>query len=213
MNSQERFEIKKKRNFSDLNKKEKITLFVQIIVVFGVLIFIVSATGFIPEELKSAKRNNNSEVFDPVSNDTNLSLTRPSRISIDKIGVDSVVELPNSPNINILDQSLEKGAVHYPGSGTIEKGNIFIFGHSTNWKIVKNPSYKTFNNLHKLVSGDEIKLEANGEEYIYVVDTVTLVNESEALVDLDTTEQKLTISTCNSFGEKQERWVVEAYRI
>jgi LPXTG-site transpeptidase (sortase) family protein len=214
MNNQEQFKIKKKRKLSDLNKKEKITLFLQIVGVFGVFAFIIYSVGFLPDELKGPEKESASEVSESnVDIEENLSSTRPSRIYIDKIGVDSNIELPNSQNIDVLDESLKKGAVHYPGSGSLEQGNIFIFGHSTNWKIVKNQSYKTFNNLEKLVPGDEIKLEADGVEYKYIVDSVILANESDALVNLDTTEQKLTISTCNSFGERQERWVVEAYRI
>lgn len=224
MSSQPQFKIKKKRKFSDLSKSEKYSIMFQILIIFLVFASIIYFTGFVPNELKSSQKEDDIEIFDPVDNidtqdeeyskDNEVSTyTRPTHISIDKIGVNSVIETPNSPNIDVLDQSLQKGAVHYPGSGSIEQGNIFIFGHSTNWKIVKNQAYKTFNGLENLEPGDEIVLESDGEKYVYVVDNVTLANESEALVDLNTTEQKLTISTCNSFGEKQERWVVEAYRV
>lgn len=209
MNSQAPFKIKKKERFLDLKTKEKTFLVLQIIGIFIVFTSIIFITGLIPKELKES----NIEIFDNLEEDLKYTTyTRPSYISIEKIGVDSVIELPNTQNIEILDQSLQKGAVHYPGSGGIEKGNIFIFGHSTNWKIVKNQAYKTFNDLDKLEKGDEIILEADGKKYTYLVDTVNLVNESESLVNLDTIEKKLTISTCNSFGDKQERWVVEAYR-
>jgi len=220
MNSQPQFKIKKKRGFSDLNNNEKSSLVLQILVIFVVFASVIYATGFLPDELKSPEEEPDVEIFDPGDSVEpikealeEIGYTRPSRISIEKIEVDSVIELPNTQNIQSLDQSLQKGAVHYPGSGSIEQGNIFIFGHSTNWKIVKNQAYKTFNGLEKLEKGDEIILEADGNKYTYLVDTVVLANESDALVNLDTTEQKLTISTCNSFGAKQERWVVEAYRV
>lgn len=139
-----------------------------------------------------------------------LTATRPDHIVIDKIDVDSVIKQPVDPNIHVLDEALQEGAVHYPGSGTLERGNMFIFGHSTNWPIVQNQAYKTFNNLEDLVLGDEIKVQADGKEYVYIVQTVELVDESAAFVDLSQSQRMLTISTCNSFGKKQDRWVVQA---
>jgi LPXTG-site transpeptidase (sortase) family protein len=140
----------------------------------------------------------------------NENYTRPDNISIPKIGVNSQIEQPNSRQVSILDQYLSRGAVHYPGSGSIESGNIFLFGHSTGFQVVQNQAYKTFNGLNELVSGDEIILEADGKTYIYSVNSVTLVDEDEALVKFDNTARTLTISTCNSFGAMEERWVVQA---
>jgi LPXTG-site transpeptidase (sortase) family protein len=61
-----------------------------------------------------------------------------------------------------------------------------------------------------LVAGDEIEIESNGRTFIYKVQKVTLLDESAAFVDFSKTDQMLTLSTCNTFGQKQERWVVEA---
>jgi sortase (surface protein transpeptidase) len=91
--------------------------------------------------------------------------TVPDRIIIEKIGIDTKVIKPSAINVSILDEVLKQGAVYYPGSGTVEKGNIFVFGHSTNWPVVKNPAYKTFNGLDKLKSGDEIIVEAENKNF------------------------------------------------
>lgn len=136
--------------------------------------------------------------------------TKPTYISIPKIDVSSQILQPNSQRVDVLDAALQQGAVYYPGSGTIEGGNIFLFGHSTNWAIVQNQAYKTFNDLDKLVVGDEIQLKANGKTYIYSVEKVQLVDANQAFIDLSKPGRRLTISTCNTFGEKSERWVVDA---
>ena len=213
MSSQPPIKIKKKRGFFDMDRKEKVSFMLQILGIFGIFVAIVYVTGYVPEELKVEREVNVEKVEEIPEEVANTRYIRPDHISIDKIGVDSIIEQPDSQNVAILDESLKKGAVHYPGSGGVESGNIFLFGHSTNWKVVQNQAYKTFNDLNELENGDEIVLEADGVDYIYKVDNVKLVDESDALVDLSTTEQKLTISTCNSFGAKQERWVVEAYRV
>jgi LPXTG-site transpeptidase (sortase) family protein len=136
--------------------------------------------------------------------------TFPDRIVIDKVGINTTVENPQTRDVQVLDQYLTRGAVYYPGSGTIEQGNMFVFGHSTGLSVVQNQAYKTFNNLNKLISGDEIRVEADGRTYIYTVEKVSLLNEDEALITFDNSRRKLTLSTCNTFGAKQERWVVEA---
>ncbi len=88
---------------------------------------------------------------------------------------------------------------------------MFLFGHSTNWQVVQNQAYKTFNGLEKLVRGDTITIWGeDGEQYTYTVERVSLLDDDDAFVDFATEGRRLTLATCNTFGEKQERWVVEA---
>lgn len=181
--------------------------------VFSISFLILAVVGLSPESITPTPIKHNQEVVSNLSEVIDInsnSYTRPDRIIIDKVGIDSVINKPNTGDVAILDQALLSGAVHYPGSGSIERGNMFLFGHSTNWKVVQNQAYKTFNNLQELEIGDEIEIVANGETYIYRVNSVILVDEDDALVEFDSSNRSLTISTCNTFGEKQERWVVNA---
>jgi LPXTG-site transpeptidase (sortase) family protein len=174
------------------------------VVTFSILYFV----GLVPETFKINNYQSDDQVIS--ENIDSNSKTRPDKIIIPEIGVDTIIEQPNTVDVAVLDEFLKKGAVHYPGSGSIEKGNMFIFGHSTNWQVVQNQAYKTFNDLDQLVKGDEIQIVADEKTYIYKVNSVKLVDESEALVKFDNSQRTLTISTCNTFGKKQERWVVEA---
>lgn len=205
-----------------MTAKEWANIIVQFVAVFFITFVILYVFGLVPKELVQVANNDTQptnnydqyETYDEGDNDvTEVGLdtyTRPEKITIDKIGVSSVIQAPTSNDIPTLDAALNQGAVHYPGSGSVEQGNIFLFGHSTGFRVVQNQAYKTFNDLNKLIVGDEIELEADGKTYIYSVETVTLVDENEAFVDLSKEGRRLTISTCNSFGTKQERWVVEA---
>lgn len=203
-----------------MNTKDYLIIAVITLVIFSATYFVLAWMGFIPEQFKGSEVNressveNNFEYTEENSNNLNDTangqILYPDRIVIPKIGVDSDVQKPQSQDVAVLDQALTKGAVYYPGSGTISNGNMFIFGHSTNWKVVNNPAYKTFNDLDKLNVGDEINIESNGKTFIYKVKKVTLVDEEEALVSFNKTGKTLTISTCNTFGAKQERWVVDA---
>jgi len=198
------------------NNKTGIFVFTGVVVfVFATTFIVLLIFGLVPKSLQFFKPALNGGVTRGVIanlDDINVSLdaTRPDRITIEKIGVDAIISQPNTRDVNVLDQFLTKGAVHYPGSGSIENGNLFIFAHSTGFQIVNNQAYKTFNNLDKLVRGDIITIKAKGRSYLYKVTSVRLVDNSRALVEFNNLSRTLTLSTCNTFGAKQERWVVEA---
>jgi len=215
----ETFVLKKKRGFFDMNYREKLVFLTQILGVFVVVVIILFALGLAPKQWSLTKEDvvispeTNNQVnqgFSDKNVTPNTIYTRPTRIYIPSVDIDTVITQPETSNVAVLDQFLQKGAVHYPGSGSVEGGNMFIFGHSTNWAIVRNDAYKTFNGLENLVQGSEIFVESGGKTHVYEVEYIELVDENEALIDLSGSAKKLTISTCNSFGEKQERWVAHA---
>ncbi|HEY4495887.1 MAG TPA: sortase [Candidatus Paceibacterota bacterium] len=136
---------------------------------------------------------------------------QPVRLLIEKISVNVSVENPQSRDTTILDNALLKGVVHYPGSGSLESNtNMFLFGHSTNWAVVNNQAFKSLNRLNELQLGDEIKLFSDKKEYRYQVIKVELVDQNEALVKFETGKRKLTLSTCDTFGKRTNRFVVTA---
>lgn len=137
--------------------------------------------------------------------------SEPVRIVIDTIGIDTPIENPEATDITTLDTALTRGAVHYPGSGNLEDtSNMFLFGHSSQLPVVHNQAYRAFNDLGKLVEGDLIRVQSETREYHYRVESVEQVRADEAWVEFDSDEKKLTLSTCNNFGSKQDRFVVEA---
>lgn len=134
----------------------------------------------------------------------------PSRLVIPSIQVDTEVVVPRNTSVEVLDNDLTKGPVYYPGSGTINSGNMFIFGHSTGYKVVINKAYKVFNDLKNLNKGDFVYIESEGKKFSYKVRSVDKVDKDETLVTFDTKAHLLTLSTCNSFGSKSDRYVVVA---
>ncbi len=134
----------------------------------------------------------------------------PMRIVATSISLDTAVVRPASANYTLLNNALLKGAVYYPGSGIAGKGNMFVFGHSTSYQYVNNKAYQIFNNIKNLEEGDEIKVYGTNKIYIYKVREVKLVNAEKELVEFSSGSNMLTLSTCNSFGQKTDRYVAEA---
>lgn len=135
----------------------------------------------------------------------------PTKIEIPKIDLLVMIENPSTTNIEALDALLLKGAVRYPTSAKLgENGNVVLFGHSSYLPIVRNQAYKAFNGIQRLVVGDVITVYSSTATYSYRVKSVTKENANDAGIPLSVTGRTLTLSTCDSFGEKTDRFVVVA---
>jgi len=134
----------------------------------------------------------------------------PYRVVASSISLDTVIQLPASSDFVTLDNALGRGPVYYPGSGLAGNGNMFIFGHSTSYQIVQNKAFQIFNNIKLLKEGDEITIYGNDKMYVYKVREVELVDKDVAFVSFTPGVNTLTLSTCDSFGKKSDRYVVEA---
>jgi LPXTG-site transpeptidase (sortase) family protein len=135
----------------------------------------------------------------------------PVKVEAKAIGLSATIANPSSTKIDILDSSLLKGAVRYPTSAQLnEEGNVVLFGHSSYLPLVKNPAYKTFNDIQKLKEGDTIIVYSSSAAYTYVVREVVKEVASEGAIPLDVHGKVLTLSTCNSFATKNDRFVVTA---
>ncbi len=192
---------------------------------FAVSFMVLGFLGFIPTEFQETTNDTSVAAKLQESTFKGLGLTSPSsqtevapvkgelpqRMVASSIGLDIEVVRPTSANYVVLNSALEKGAVYYPGSGVAGKGNMFIFGHSTGYTYVNNKAFQVFNNLKNLKKGDEIKVYGDTQVYTYKVDSVKLVNANEELVSFSSDRTMLTLSTCNSFGQKTDRYVAEAY--
>ena len=135
----------------------------------------------------------------------------PVKIVIAKIALDAPITNPASTEVEALDAELLKGAVRYPTSASLgETGNVVLFGHSSYLPVVKNQAYKTFNNIQKLTVGDSITVYSSTAAYTYRVRSVTKESAESGAIPLSVSGKVLTLSTCDSFGKKSDRFVVVA---
>jgi len=135
----------------------------------------------------------------------------PNRIVIEKLDLDVQVLNPVDDSIEELDSALLSGAVRHPASADFQNtGTMFLFGHSSYLPAVSNENFKAFNGIQKLVWGDEIVIESKDRAYTYRVERVYKAEASETEVELDHRESRLVLVTCNSFGSKDDRFVLEA---
>ncbi len=135
----------------------------------------------------------------------------PISISIPSLERKVTVLNPNDRSIASLDAALLKGAARHPDSGVLGKeGNILILGHSSYLPTVMNHNFQAFNGIQKLKWGDTIVLTSTDGEYTYRVDKVYQAKASAVSIPTEVKGERLTLVTCNSFGAKEDRFIVEA---
>jgi LPXTG-site transpeptidase (sortase) family protein len=134
----------------------------------------------------------------------------PKEVTIPSVGIDTEINNPASRQIGILNSYLDRGAVRYPQSGHPGNGNLFLFGHSTSHDTVWNQAYKTFNGLEDVSVGEKIIVRTDTGNYHYRITSREIKENSDAYVPLEVDKDMLTISTCDSFGSKEDRVVVQA---
>lgn len=135
----------------------------------------------------------------------------PTSIEIPSVGIKAEVHNPNSTDIAVLDEALLSGTVRYPTSAKLgTSGNVVIFGHSSYLPIVRNQAFKAFNGIQNLKKGDEIIVYSGTKAYVYAVEEVGEADASADAIPLAVRGQKLTLSTCDSFGAKSDRFIVIA---
>lgn len=136
----------------------------------------------------------------------------PTKIIFDDLDGKTIAVLnPTSNAVADLDAALLKGAVRHPDSADFsEPGNVFILAHSSYLPNVLNKNFQAFNGIQNLDWGDTIRVQSSDMEYTYFVEEVYKASASDVVVPYTPGKAQLTLATCNSFGTKDDRFIVEA---
>jgi LPXTG-site transpeptidase (sortase) family protein len=185
------------------------------LLVFVVSFFILSFFGLVPEPktdvVVDKNQNGDERSIDIEKKLSTITPSLPKRIIIDEIGVNVEINNPRSRKIDVLDNSLLSGAVRYPTSGLLgEKTNMLLFGHNSSLPVVRNTNFKAFNKLDKLKQGDNVSVFSSTHEFVYKVSSVEEAGAEDALVVFESDKREITLSTCNTFGDLNDRFVVKA---
>lgn len=194
------------------NKQNEIN---ELIKVYGESITLEKELAPATDELLNAQLNQYDLTF-------NL-LPPVNRIVIPSIGVDTPIVQRQTKDYDAFvngdfSNELENGVVKYPTSPAPgQKGNIFLFGH-TSQEYRKHNKYGTvFRNIPNLTAGDEIQLVREGELYRYQVITTEIVSPKKVgesyLKYANLSEEYLTLMGCYPIGRADKRMLIFAKRI
>ena len=204
-------------------KPPKSVFFATVVFVFFCTMSAADSVGFVPNYIDGTASQGNLAMADEVrlSDLPQLAVTEspvipqgvlPERIRSAAIGLDFVVQNPDTRDLAVLDAAILKGPARYVDSAKLGvPGNMLIFAHSSSYRVLKNQMFKAFNNISKLKVGDSISVEGGGVEYLYSVTSVRSADANEAVIDLSPTAgTKLTLTTCDVLSGKSARFIVEA---
>lgn len=136
---------------------------------------------------------------------------QPTSLYIKKLNRTVKVLNPESRAVSDLDNALLSGVVRHPDSALVgEAGNVLILGHSSYLPTVINKNFQAFNGIQDLAWGDTIELRTADTVVVYQVEKVYQAKAEEVTVPTGGDGVLLTLATCDSFGSKSDRFIVEA---
>ncbi len=140
----------------------------------------------------------------------------PVKIEIPVLGKSLKVDNPQTTKISELNKGLKKAVLRYPGTARLDEKNrnLLIFGHSSHLPtdMVFNKMYRAFNGIEKLPKGAIVKVTGDdGKVYVFKVVSIKKMKANDNnRINIATDKKMLTLVTCDNFGAKEDRWVVEA---
>ena len=198
--------------------------------VFFLTYLVLVAIDFVPEPPKPDALKTASSSIDELKdeelgsvstvttfNDLSLEIEAqlPQSIYFKSLDREVAILNPVSRTVSDLDEALLSGAVRHPDSARLgQDGNVFILGHSSRLPQVYNRNFQAFNDIEDLGWGDIIEVTTKDRVHVYRVDRVyEAVADDATVIPIAGNERRLTLATCNSFGQITDRFIVEAVEV
>ena len=114
-----------------------------------------------------------------------------------------------------IQQSLEQGVVHYPGTAKPgQAGNFFVTGHSSYYPWAPGDYKTVFARLHMLSEGDDYWVYYGGDKHRYIVASITEVKPSNVdVLDQPANRRLSTLMTCTPVGTTLRRLIIQAEEV
>ncbi|MGE5393078.1 MAG: sortase [Candidatus Saccharibacteria bacterium] len=140
--------------------------------------------------------------------------TAKDRLLIPALGIDAPILYPTEASEQTFQQHLQNGVVHYPGTaGPGQLGNVYIFGHSSDYLWAKGDYKNVFAVLPRIKVGDRVILtDGNGREFVYKVSETMVAEPTDTslLGQKDYQDKFLTLQTSYPLGTALKRFIVIA---
>jgi sortase A len=137
----------------------------------------------------------------------------PSMLEISSLNIRVPVQYAAEASEAAFQKALEDGVAHYPGTalpGSL--GNVYIFGHSSDFVWSKGKFKTAFALLPHINIGDTIIIsDAEGKLYTYKVSKKFIVNPGDlSVLNGESGKSLLTLQTSYPLGTALQRYIVVA---
>ncbi len=141
-------------------------------------------------------------------------LVEPNQIIIPSLDIVAPIKFITEANETAFQAALIDGVVLYPGTAKVgEVGNMYIFGHSSDFAFSKGKFKTVFALLPKIEIGAEILVsDAEGVQFKYkVYDKFVAEKTRTDLLSQETNNKRiLTVQTSYPVGTALQRYIVKA---
>lgn len=136
-------------------------------------------------------------------------------IRISALGIEAPLRSPDSSDLEVLSAELDRGVVIYPEAARPgDPGRTVILGHSAPPGYPDIKFDRVFSDLGNLIPGDIIEIYYQERLFEYSaekVETMSIEEYGQLLLEPPAEEYTLIISTCYPPGRNWQRWVATAY--
>jgi LPXTG-site transpeptidase (sortase) family protein len=140
-------------------------------------------------------------------------ISQPNTLLIPSLNIAAPINFVDQNNETFFQQALQTGVVHFPGTALPgQSGNVYIFGHSSDFVWSKGHYKTVFAALPKITLGSSIIVSnAQGQQFDYTVVEKKVVSPSDLTVlAQDKTKSLLTLQTSYPLGTALKRYIVIA---
>lgn len=191
-----------------MSKKRKIV----IVSITLVAIFVVLNYGYFLENIKYLVSNNQTLVSNTAKNEEVVGT--PNLLEINSLNIKAPIVYTNEKTEKAYQAALVNGVVHFPGTALVgDFGNVYIFGHSSDYLWSPGKYKSVFALLPKISIGEEVLITNQvGQIFKYKVIESKKVsaNDLTVLGQQGYKRKLLTLQTSYPVGTALARWVVIA---
>ena len=193
-----------------MNKKKKILIALLVLLA----IFVILDFGYFSANGKFFFRGRTEVYQSPAPAIQPQKKTDPNLLSIASLGIEAPIVYPTANSETAYQAALVNGVAHYPGTPLPgELGNVYIFGHSSDFVFSKGHYKSIFATLPKIALGDQIVVsDPSGNAFTYTVTGSREVAADDlSVLDQHGKQKKLlTLQTSYPVGTALKRWIVIA---
>lgn len=137
----------------------------------------------------------------------------PNLLAIESLGIKAPIVYIDKTSETEFQMALKNGVVHYPGTAKPgEAGNVYIFGHSSDFVWTKGNYKSVFALLPKIKIGAAVSVtDQDGTPFVYKVTRSFVASAKDTyLLKQDQTQKILTLQTSYPIGTALKRYIVIA---
>jgi sortase A len=152
-----------------------------------------------------------SATFQKPGSQTESQRMEPNQLVIASLQIEAPIQYVSEKSEEVFQMALNEGVVHYPETAKPGQfGNVYIFGHSSDYAFSPGKYKTVFALLPKISVGERVTVsDEQGLAHTYIVKETKIVSPDDTSVLVQPPDKKLlTLQTSYPIGTALKRFLV-----